>query len=184
MKKIIALAFFVGVTAVGFAQYNQVNYGPNGNKISEGQYSANPGIQPNDSKETIAQKIGMVHKTGTWKYWFDNGQLSAEETYDNNGIPTGTWKTYFNDGHLASEVNYAAGTAVYYYQNGAKAEQGNINVSNQRIGAWQGWHENGNLNYTGSYNTAGQKNGDWKFYDPNGTITATQHYTNDVLQAN
>lgn len=182
MKRILTLALFLCASTWAFAQYNHVEVGLNGNKTAEGQYNANPGINPGDDKETIATKMSVVYKIGTWKYWFENGTLAAEEHYDNNGNPTGIWKTWHNNGMVASEVDKTTGNAVFYHPNGKKAEEGKINNNQQRVGNWQGWFESGNLNYTGSYNSIGQKNGDWKYYDENGTLTTTQKFVNDVLQ--
>ncbi|MBI3509604.1 MAG: hypothetical protein HY064_03000 [Bacteroidetes bacterium] len=178
MKKLITLAIFMSATLWSFAQYSHVAVGPNGNKIEEGQYNADPGILPNDSKEVVANKMASVYKIGVWKYWFDNGQLSAEEHYDNNGTAIGDWKTWHPSGQLASEVDKASGAAVYYHPNGQKAEEGMINASQVRTGAWKGWHDNGQLNYTGSYNANGEKNGTWTFYDSAGNVFATENYSN------
>ena len=181
MKRILTLAFFLCASSWAFAQYNHVQVGPNGNTIEEGQYNADPGISPNDSKEIIAQKMAMVHKIGVWKYWYDNGTLSAEEHYDNGGMPVGVWKTYHSNGQVASEIDKSSGAAVFYHPNGQKAEEGTINGAQQRVGDWQGWHENGQLNYKGSYTAAGEKNGTWIYYDTSGNVTATEHYTNGVM---
>ncbi|HLG04312.1 MAG TPA: hypothetical protein VI731_12010 [Bacteroidia bacterium] len=179
MKQLILITAFVCASAFAFAQYNHVQVGPNGNKLEEGQYNANPDIQPGDSKEIIAKKISTVHKTGTWKYWFDNGQMAAEEHYDNTGNATGIWKSWHNNGQLASEIDKSSGTAIFYHANGKKAEEGKMdNIT--RVGAWQGWHENGTINYKGSYTNAGQKDGAWSFYDNNGVLTATEKYSNGV----
>jgi antitoxin component YwqK of YwqJK toxin-antitoxin module len=181
MKRLITISLFVLASTLGFAQYNHVQYAPNGTKIVEGQYSANPGVLPTDSKEVIAQKMGAVHKTGTWKYWFDNGQLMAEEHFTTAGGYTGITKTWTMSGQLSSEVNYTSGTAVYYHPNGAKAEEGAISSNNQRMGAWQGYHENGKLNYTGTWSAAG-KTGTWTYYDSNGTVLGTENWNNGVMK--
>jgi antitoxin component YwqK of YwqJK toxin-antitoxin module len=180
MKRILTIALFVGASTLAFAQYNHVQVGPNGNKIEEGQYNANPGVQPGDSKETIATKMAAVHKTGTWKYWFDNGQIAAEEYYDNNGNPVGIWKNWHNNGQLATEMNQTTGAAVFYHPNGQKAEEGTINANHQRTGAWSGWHENGKLNYTGTYTSTGEKDGTWKFYNLEGVVVTTEVFNNGV----
>lgn len=181
MKKLLALTLFLCVSSFAFAQYNHVLTGPNGNKIEEGQYNADPGIQPGDSKETIANKMAGVHKIGTWKYWFDNGQMSSEEHYTPGGTPTGTWKTWFINGQIASQVEFSTGAAVYYHDNGQKMEEGKVNTSFQRIGTWQGWHANGNINYKGSYTNTGLKTGAWQFFDAAGKSYATQNYANGEL---
>ena len=175
MKRLLTISLFVLASTLGFAQYNHELYAPNGTKIEEGQYNANPGVLPTDSKEVIAQKMALVHKTGAWKYWFDNGQQVAEEHYTAAGTPIGTWKTWVISGQLASEVNFTTGSAVYYHANGSKAEEGTVNATGQRIGAWKGYHENGQLNYSGTFTAAG-KTGTWTFYDNKGTVTGTEQH--------
>lgn len=180
MKRILAISLFVLASTLGFAQYNHVQYAPNGTKTEEGQYNANPGILPTDSKETISQKMGLVHKTNTWKYWYDNGQQLAEEHYTSTGANMGTWKTWQTNGQLASDVNYTTGAAVYYHPNGTIAEEGTMNASNQRTGTWKGYHDNGQLNYSGAWTSAG-KSGTWTYYDNNGKVSGTEHWTNGVM---
>jgi antitoxin component YwqK of YwqJK toxin-antitoxin module len=182
MKRLLTISLFVLASTLGFAQYNHVEFAPNGTKIQEGQYNANPGVLPTDSKEVIAQKMALVHKTGTWKYWFENGQQLAEQHYTSTGGTTGTWKTWTIGGQLESEVNYTAGTAVYYHPNGAKAEEGTITANNQRTGTWKGYHENGKLNYSGTWVAAG-KNGTWTYYDNNGNVSGTEVWHNGVMSS-
>ncbi|HET6990563.1 MAG TPA: hypothetical protein VFJ43_04530 [Bacteroidia bacterium] len=181
MKRLLTISIFVLASTLGFAQYNHVQTAPNGTVIEQGQYNADPGISPNDSKQTIAQKMAMVHKIGTWTYWYESGAKLAEEQYTNAGEPTGTWKSWHPNGQLSSEINHATGTAVYYFQNGAKAEEGTINANSERTGNWKGWHENGKLNYTGSWTSTGQKTGVWQFYDNNEQMIGTEHWNNGVM---
>jgi antitoxin component YwqK of YwqJK toxin-antitoxin module len=180
MKRLLTISLFVLTATLGFAQYNHVQYAPNGTKVQEGQYNANPGILPGDTKEIIAQKMGQVYKTGTWKYWFENGQQLAEEFYTSTGGYTGTWKTWEIGGQLASVINYTTGAAVYYHPNGTKAEEGTVNASNQRTGTWKGYHENGQLNYTGAWSANG-KTGTWTYYDNNGQVSGTESWSNGVM---
>lgn len=180
MKRLITITVLVLASTLGFAQYNHVQYSPTGQMLEQGQYSADPGINANDSKETIMQKMSLVHKIGTWQYWFSAGTLAAEEHYTTTGAPTGIWKSWHSNGQLSAQVNYATGEAVFYHLNGAKAEEGHINAANQRIGDWKGWHDNGKLNYSGSWTSNGQKNGAWVFYDTSEQLVATEHWTNGV----
>ncbi|MCX6311711.1 MAG: hypothetical protein NT084_08745 [Bacteroidetes bacterium] len=181
MKQLITITVFVLASTLGFAQYNHVRYSPAGTIVEQGQYNADPGITANDSKETIGQKMSQVHKIGTWQYWNDNGTKLAEEHYTNAGTPTGFWKSWSSATQLSSEINYTTGDAVYYHQNGAKAEAGKINMANERIGDWKGWHENGKKNYTGSWSSTGQKNGTWQFYDNTEQLIGTEQWNNGVL---
>jgi antitoxin component YwqK of YwqJK toxin-antitoxin module len=180
MKRLLTISLFVLASTLGFAQYNHVQYAPNGTKIQEGQYNVDPGILPGDSKETISQKMALVHKTGTWNYWFDNGQQLAEEHYNNAGGHIGTWKNWEFNGNLSAEVNYTTGTAVYYHPNGTKAEEGTVDAAGNRTGTWKGYHENGQLNYVGTMGTAG-KTGTWTYYDYAGNVVGTEHWNNGVM---
>jgi antitoxin component YwqK of YwqJK toxin-antitoxin module len=181
MKRLLSISIFVLASTLGFAQYNHVLMAPNGTMTEQGQYNADPGITANDSKQTIEQKMSMVHKIGIWKYWYDSGTKLAEEEYTNAGAPTGIWKSWHTNGQLASEVNHATGTAVYYHENGAKAEEGTVNANSERTGTWKGWHDNGKLNYTGSWTATGQKTGVWQYYDSNEQLTGTEHWNNGIM---
>jgi antitoxin component YwqK of YwqJK toxin-antitoxin module len=159
-----------------FAQYNYTETGANGNTTVQGQYNADPGINSGDSKQTTATKLAAVYKIGNWKYWAENGTLSAEEHYTTSGVRMGVWKTWSNDGVLATEINFSTGQAVYYHANGQKAEEGGINADMKQTGAWKGWHSNGTLNYEGSYDQNGNKIGTWKFYDAQGNSIGTENH--------
>ena len=167
----IALVF----ATTAMAQYNYSETGANGTITVQGQYSADPGINSGDSKQTIATKLAAVTKVGLWKYWDESGILIAEEHYTMSGIRTGIWKTWSNSGVLQSEINFSAGTAVYYHANGQKAEEGGMNADMQHTGSWKGWHDNGTLNYEGAYNN-GTKTGLWKFYDRDGKSIGTENH--------
>jgi antitoxin component YwqK of YwqJK toxin-antitoxin module len=180
MKKLLTLIIMLCVSAMAYAQYSHVVVGPNGNKTEEGLYNADPGILPSDSKDIIANKMAAVHKIGTWKYWFDNGQMSAEEHYDNSGLAIGEWKSWDSNGQLVSDWNRTSGAVTFYHPNGKKAEEGTIDINSNRTGNWTGWYDSGNINYTGSYNAAGQKIGSWKFYDQAGNVYETETYVNGV----
>lgn len=164
------------LASTAFAQYTYTETGANGNTTVKGQYSADPGINAGDSKQTIATKLAAVQKVGAWKYWAENGTLIAEEHYTMSGIRTGIWKTWTNSGVISTEINFSAGHAIYYHANGQKAEEGGINSDMQQTGNWKGWHENGTLNYEGSFDQNGNKTGTWKFFDAQGNSIGTENH--------
>jgi antitoxin component YwqK of YwqJK toxin-antitoxin module len=176
MKRILFLAAFVFSTTIAFAQYTYTETGANGNTIVSGQYNADPGINAGDSKQTIGTKLAVVYKVGTWKYWNEAGLLISEEHYTSTGVRTGVWNTWNDNGQLTAKIDFAAGIAVYYHDNGQKAEEGGINNQMVRTGTWNGWHANGKLNYTGAYNNNGAKIGTWKFYDNAGNSIGTENH--------
>jgi antitoxin component YwqK of YwqJK toxin-antitoxin module len=176
MKKIFFIATFVLSATIAFAQYTYTETGANGNVLVSGQYNADPGVLPTDSKQTKATKLAAVYKIGVWKYWTESGMIQAEEHYTSAGVRTGIWKTWHLNGQLSGEINFSAGTAVLYHENGQKAEEGGINNQMVRIGTWNGWHANGKLNYTGSYDNNGVKIGTWKFFDIAGNSLGTENH--------
>lgn len=174
--KNLFLGIALCLSASAFAQYNYTESATNGTTTVQGQYSSDPGLTANDSKQTTATKLAGVAKIGTWKYWTETGVLIAEEHYTTSGIRTGVWKTWTNSGTLSTEINFSAGTAVFYHANGQKAEEGGINSDMQHIGTWKGWHENGTLNYEGTFDNNGNKTGAWKFYDKDGNSIGTENH--------
>jgi hypothetical protein len=62
----------------------QINY-PNGNTYLAGELK-------NDNKQ------------GTWKFYFENGELQAIEKYD-DGRPVGIWKYYNENGKLSKRID-------------------------------------------------------------------------------
>ncbi|MGL4596220.1 MAG: toxin-antitoxin system YwqK family antitoxin [Bacteroidia bacterium] len=181
MKKIFLLALLLLAGFAAKAQYTATEIGPNGNKLSEGQYTANPGLLPSDSKEDMARKMAAVHKIGTWKYWFDSGKMAAEEHYTSAGKQTGIWKTWYINGQVASVVDYTKNTAVYYHDNGQKSSEGSMNGVMQ-VGAWKGWHANGKMNFSGSFDASGQKHGTWTFWDENGAVMGTENWNHGAAK--
>lgn len=175
MKKILLALAFICSTSYAFAQYSYIETGANGNTVIQGTYNADPGLVAGDSKNTVATKLAAVYKVGVWKYWHENGTLTAEEHYDISGNRTGVWKTWNLDGTVATEINFTTGLATYYHTNGAKAEEGGINNQMQQTGAWKGWHANGQLNYTGTFDANGNKTGVWNFYDSSGNSIGTEN---------
>jgi antitoxin component YwqK of YwqJK toxin-antitoxin module len=174
--KNLFLSLSLALSCTLVAQYNHVVTAPNGNIIIQGQYTADPGLTPTDSKETIATKMAAVTQIGSWKYWTEAGVLICEEHYTTSGVRTGVWKTWTNTGVLSGEINFAAGTAVFYHPNGQKAEEGHMNTNMVRTGTWKGWHENGTLNYEGTFDSNGTKIGLWKFFDAQGNSLGTENH--------
>jgi antitoxin component YwqK of YwqJK toxin-antitoxin module len=181
MKQLLfSLLLLVGTSAALKAQYHYTEVGATGQLLVDGYYSADPKVLASDPKEVIAQKMALVHKVGTWKHYFEAGQLAVEEHYTTAGNPEGIWKQWYNDGKLSQEINYTSGTAVFYHANGAKAEAGSMKGF-MRVGKWEGWHQNGKVNFTGSYDAAGNKDGDWYIYDADGKLMAKEIFSKGKL---
>src|SRR5690606_21887237 len=48
-------------------------------------------------------------KVGNWEYFYDNGNLSAEGTYNKDGKQEAEWKFYHQTGQLKMTGNYNNG---------------------------------------------------------------------------
>lgn len=176
MKKIFITLLASAFSLAVFAQQSTIEYWPNGNKKSEGVLQNAQPVSANDSKAVKAQKLANAAKDGKWSYWYENGQLSAEETYS-NGTPMGIWKTYYTSGKPSSEINFTTGTAHYWFENGQEQSNGIIGPDMQPDGKWTGWYDNGKVNFEGEYDH-GKKTGTWVFYDNKGVKTTEQKFEN------
>ena len=85
MKKslIIALALVAGLTATAQTPYQK--------KYSN---SNQPSVQGTLNDQN--------RRTGSWTWWYLNGKISQEGSY-NNGEKTGVWTLYYEDGSRMAE---------------------------------------------------------------------------------
>lgn len=179
MKKMFAILLASAFSAAAFAQQAVVEYWPNGTKKSEGVMLNAQAVNASDSKAVKAQKMQNALKDGKWSYWFENGQLSAEENYS-SGEPTGVWKTWYNNGQIGSQIDFTTSNAVFYHTNGHKESEGKMLPGMKKDGKWTGWYDNGKLNYEGSF-SGGKKIGTWIFYSESGVKTAEQEFRDGEL---
>lgn len=166
---------------MAFAQFQSTEFWPNGKKLSDGQYTSDPGILSTDTKEVSADKLSRVTKIGDWTYWFENGKVSAEEHYNTSGQPTSTWKTWYLNGVQSSNINFQLGAASFWYESGQKSSEGSMAPGMIQTGRWIGWHENGQKNYEGTYDNDGHQIGVWTFWNAQGRKIAEQTYNNGTL---
>lgn len=73
------------------------------------------------------EAIGTVKDNkavGYWKFFYKNGMLKSEGSFDDKGNRDGSWKYFYESGPLREEVNYKAGvlTGSYksFYESGAR----------------------------------------------------------------
>ena len=183
MKKSLFAICMLAVMAAG-AQTKTLLY-PNGNKMSEGTLTGadpvvfTPGFAQLD-KETQMRYLDLAKREGTWKQWYESGQLKAEENYV-NGVLQGNARHFYPDGsnesflHIGSQQN-----SVFYYRNGNKESEGRILTGYLYEGPWKGWQENGQMAYEGSY-VNGQRDGIWNWYDETGKLRTRQVFNNGNL---
>ena len=86
---------------------------------------------------------------GEWKYYYNNGTLSAAGFYDENQKQTGLWKLYYQSGALRNEIQFEDGNfhGVYklYKENGQferitnykqGTKEGEERVQHEKPGMW------------------------------------------------
>ncbi|CAN5465701.1 hypothetical protein BH11BAC3_BH11BAC3_24720 [soil metagenome] len=134
-------------------------YTPDGAKESEGYYS----------KDGLAE--------GNFKYYYKNGQLSAEGSYK-NGLQEGKKTYYYSNGKISQSANYKADKAdgyfINYYINGQVSGEGWY-VNDERQGTFINYDLLGNIN-SKTYYINGKVHGITEYYTPTGKIDYKQFY--------
>jgi antitoxin component YwqK of YwqJK toxin-antitoxin module len=178
--KIQLLCSLLLITGLMWSQAVQTENWANGKPKSAGAYKSAVAIPSNASKEDLQKVFAQLIKVGKWEYWYENGQLRAEEHYT-DGVKTGIQKSWYDTGKPEYVIDLLAQKATYWYANGQKQSEGAVTGSGAATGNWISWHDNGIKNAEGSYNLQGQKEGVWKFWDEKGQLSGQQNYANGIL---
>jgi len=117
-------------------------------------------------------------KTINAKKFDDYGNLIAEGTYNEKGRKHGTWKYYYNTGELKSKGRYnnnrKDGKWIYYFLNG-KVEQKGSYIKGKFDGKWIWYYENSQIEREENYDR-GIENGLFVEYDEIGNIMLKGEY--------
>ena len=180
MKRFFFLIIAISSNLV-FAQVH-TEYYENGSKRCEGEYlNATKSIKLTYASDGSSRPDPTLLKTGNWKYWYDNGIQSADEHYNQSGLPDETWKSWYTNGNLSSEINYSTQNAVYFYLSGQKKSEGKILNNSARDGQWLFYNETGILSGDALYKN-GLKVGTWHYFDAaTGKEVRSEEYNNDLL---
>lgn len=144
---------------------NLTFYNPNGNKVSEGFFN----------------KDGM--RNGLTKYFYENGQLSSEQTYLEGDLH-GVKKSYYINGTLSEEINYTNGEQdgylKSYFQNKHQKSEGWVVK-----GLYQGEHIKYNMLgqlYNKAYYLNDEVHGYSEYYHPDGRKDYEMKYENGWVE--
>lgn len=136
-------------------------------------------------KKGIKQVEGFVDngkKAGTWKLYFQGGQLKKQSTYQND-TENGEEIFWFENGKLEKKGSYTNGKLngkyEWYYENGQKKQEGFF-VNGKEDSIWREWFENGNPKMVGHF-TNFEKNGNWTWWDEKGKITTLKNYKGGLV---
>ncbi|MGB0178133.1 MAG: toxin-antitoxin system YwqK family antitoxin, partial [Owenweeksia sp.] len=128
--------------------------------------------------KTIEGNYVGDHKDGHWKYYTTNGELDAEEDYNEEGQIIGEYKGYYPSGQLYQLRHFRKDTLHgyerMYHLNGNIKSEGNY-VKGKAHGQWNHYFRDGALSYT-NYYAAGKLNGPQYYYDPEGKLYMIKHF--------
>lgn len=100
-----------------------------------------------------------------------------------NGLEQGVWKYYYPNGTMKYEMTYdkgeQSGTISYFFKNGKPYYEMNYN-KNSREGFYKSFYLNGKVNSTGYYLNDAQ-HGEWTFYNADGTLNESNFYQEGTL---
>ncbi len=147
-------------------------------------------------------------KTGRWQYWYDNGQLMADQYYllgwrydiwtewHSNGRKAcegkyvmggrdGEWNWWWPNGQLMRRHTYAKdrriGLGEEWYENGQQWRRATLNENWLARGSYTFWHENGIVGLVGEYEPPGKKHGVWNSRHENGEKKRLETYLHGKL---
>jgi antitoxin component YwqK of YwqJK toxin-antitoxin module len=146
--------------------------------------------------DSLGSKIDMVDSCLFTDY-YSNGKIMTEGKYY-KGFPAGTWKVYYQNGNLMYQRNYfgmnrwtydfilsstgdtlvknGKGKFTITYPDGKPSYTGEY-VEGNLIGPFQAYYPNGQLWYKGNY-SYGKHDGKYESYYVNGSVKATGNYMN------
>ena len=122
-------------------------------------------------KEIVEVDKKTGKRDGSYKQFYENGNLKAEGSYK-DGKKHGSYKKYYSNGKIRSKGSYKEekldGEHRAYYENGELEKK-----ENYKMGKWHGsfksYYENGKLNVKTSY-TNDTLDGDYEKYDEKGQL--------------
>lgn len=163
--------------------YVKNDYDKNGNLIFSGTYKSNVPVGIHRYFDSTGNVInayiynengikvseGIINKDGSkegkWKLFYDNGDLKAEGTYQNNS-ENGLWKFLYKSGKVEQEGNYKEGKYngkwTWYYDD-SKLRKEEAYYNGKEEGESVEYDKDGNIISKGEY-FEGEKEGAWYYF--------------------
>lgn len=121
---------------------------------------------------------------GTWKFYYDNGQVKSEGNFNDNGEKEGDWIFYYDNGRTKEKSFFkngvAEGKSISWFDNGNLSEE-DFFKAGKLDGEIKTYYFNGILKSIGHY-TDDIKNGEMKSWTFDGFLNYISNYKNDVLE--
>ncbi len=134
-----------------------------------------------DSTKKIEGEIVNGLQQGTWRQWFENGQIREICNYK-NGKRNGIFVNWCTCGPKLQEINYKDdipnGISIHYLDGKKISQEYYFNGKLQ--GEITVWYDNGNLRKQGSYKD-NKMDSLWKFWNSNSQLIKEQYFRNDSL---
>ena len=143
-------------------------------------------------------------QNGTWREYYENGDLKASGNYFND-LEDGKWVNFYRNNKLQQEEEWNKGKLVelgdFLAQDGSKLDKGTFkngsgtkkSYSENGIlvaegefkeglpnGVWTYYHENSKISGKGKMFN-GLREGSWSYYFPDGKVQAEGKYVNDEV---
>lgn len=110
---------------------------------------------------------------GSYMAYFPNGKVKSQGEYDKDGKQTGTWIYYYSNGNKAEERpmenGKITGVVTNYFENGKVKDKGAF-VEGKRVGVVEYFHPNGQVLGKRNYRN-GEFVGFGDFFDENGAVS-------------
>jgi len=139
------------------------------------------GMKTDDRSKFEWPRCNLI-PNGTWRTWFENGQLEEEKFFE-QGVGFRVHKRWYEDGTPSyirrfDKSGQNHGEWLDWYSNGQLHEQGTFK-NGERVGIWREWSKEGQLLQKYSLNPPGILQGDWEEWYDNGQRKRITAYRND-----
>ena len=119
----------------------------------------------------------LSNATGTWKSYYDSGELNDVEQYK-NGKRHGKQTEYYKNGNISKTGSFHKGKAngvwLHYFDDGHLACEKTF-VNGVESGLYTSYHKNGKRHKTGMKQQF-KKTGTWTTYNNKGKLIKTETY--------
>jgi antitoxin component YwqK of YwqJK toxin-antitoxin module len=136
-----------------------------------------------DGKKKAEGFIKYGHQDGKWTFWYENGQMKEEGSYNfkENGGKDGKWTLWYENGQMKEEGSYSWGDKdgawTYWYRDGQKKRENTYEYEKEIESREWYYYENGQKKSEKTYKN-GEIDGLWTDWYENGQKKREMIYKN------
>jgi hypothetical protein len=100
------------------------------------------------SADPLLGRTARARELAVFAAWYGNGRARVRGQYDGEGLRTGTWRFWYEDGQLTREVDYDGGVrhrAFREWHPNGRAKTDGFYLDGERDGRWRRWDQTGHL---------------------------------------